>query len=179
MLATYLGAVSTSRAEEGSVERASPIGRPPQQRFSAVCNLGGQPHRRATIGRLELPLRRGRFVDPPLREAPPRITAYTARGSSDFGDPVTHRRNIRGGARADFNWKSKGASNRQTWGGSQADSVSSCKQARWRSFTVGTFVVSTNYCSLLEGWKGACKQIRAPATRKRNASHPTIRALRR
>ena len=52
------------------MERASPIGRPPQQRFSAVCNLGGQPHRRATIGRLELPLRRGRFVDPPYVKPP-------------------------------------------------------------------------------------------------------------
>ena len=47
------------------------------------CLTGPYLTGRATIGRLELPPGEGRFVDPPLREAPPRITAYTARGSSD------------------------------------------------------------------------------------------------
>ena len=47
------------------------------------CLTGPYLTGRATIGRLELPPGEGRFVDPPLRAAPPRITAYTARGSSD------------------------------------------------------------------------------------------------
>ena len=42
-----------------------------------VPNEAGD-HRAAS----ELPLGRGRFVDPPLREAPTSITAYTVRGSS-------------------------------------------------------------------------------------------------
>ena len=59
-----------------------------EQRSSAVgkfvfCLTGPYLTGRATIGRLELPPGEGRFVEPPLREAPPRITAYTARGSSD------------------------------------------------------------------------------------------------
>ena len=47
------------------------------------CLTGPYLTGRATIGRLELPPGEGRFVGPPLRAAPPRITAYTARGSSD------------------------------------------------------------------------------------------------
>ena len=47
------------------------------------CLTGPYLAGRATIGRLELPPGEGRFVDPPLRATPPRITAYTARGSSD------------------------------------------------------------------------------------------------
>ena len=46
------------------------------------CLTGPYLTRRATIGRLELPLGRGRFVGPSLRAAPTSITAYTVRGSS-------------------------------------------------------------------------------------------------
>ena len=47
-----------------------------------VCLTGPYLTRRATIGWLELPLGRGRFVGPSLRAAPTSITAYTVRGSS-------------------------------------------------------------------------------------------------
>ena len=71
-------------------------GRPPRRRFHlhdrretsllgkfVFCLTGPYLTGRATIGRLELPPGEGRFVEPPLRATPPRITAYTARGSSD------------------------------------------------------------------------------------------------
>ena len=57
----------------------------PQQRILEkffFCLTGPYLTRRATIGWLELPLGRGRFVGPPLRATPTSITAYTARGTS-------------------------------------------------------------------------------------------------
>ena len=51
-----------------------------------VCLTGPYLTRRATIGRLEPPLGRGRFVcDPPTSHPHIRITAYTARGSHNGG----------------------------------------------------------------------------------------------
>ena len=56
------------------------------QKSFFCLNTGTCLTRRATIGRLELPLGRGRFVDPSLeqRAAPTSMTAYTVRGSSEF-----------------------------------------------------------------------------------------------
>ena len=49
------------------------------------CLTGPYLTRRATIGRLELPLGRGRFVyDPPVRATPTSITANTARGIGEM-----------------------------------------------------------------------------------------------
>ena len=76
-----------------------PTGRPLEKFF--LCLTGPYLTRRATIGRLELPLGRGRFVDPPLREAPTSITAVSTPYPPPLPTPRTplFRRGSSGGCR--------------------------------------------------------------------------------